>query len=481
MKKNTAEMVLVFISILMVPSLLVSCTYAHDPGWYDPQPAAYWSALETNDGQHIMDDTFASYIEQYIIPKGYLQMYFVFGQCFSGGFLDELEQVIKNNPRRIPSVMISASRYDESSYGSLSYNGEDYFLREFAKALEAYDGYDYFTAPRIDEAWYTARINDPCGPYGSQHSKDPEHPQKTQFGDYETRTDPLLQLLGKAARDVYGGPDMSYKAILWVGLTNEDRYWVDLNHIHKVLTQKYGFRDQEDIYVMFGSGTWYGSTTLNDGGKIDSPANYDNMEDTIQNWLAPQMNDNTQFFFWASDHGDGCGCKQSSAYAPCTYSISLSPSFVRGMTADPDNTPYVSVSTRNVTSPDNRVYLNGYLLGTLSPTGLGGTGYDIFYFDDSIIPIYSHTENLVSFELSQPEPYEVSNVTIATGGIDSIAVPESPYSVPVGGLTIQTNNAMEMPNLLSPYLGLSLAIISATVATTTYTKRLNKREKKQQQ
>jgi len=367
---------------------------------------------------------------------------------------------------------MSASMFNESSWGSGASGGEDYYLQQFANAINAYDGSDPHTAYDMWTAHRTAWANDPIGPLGGYHDtdidndgdKDFEHPMfQSRVGNLTTPSGPRL---GNASGATY------WKALLWIGKTTYtvgsktyyyERYWNDLNRIHKVLTQKYGFNDVNDIYIMFGNGTYKGSNTLTDGGKIDSSANEADMENAIKNWLAPKMNSSVQFFFWSSDHGnEGTRVLDRGGPPLGSYTFLLDYSFIHCMMIEPYNIPYVSLYTYNVILPNNRVYLNSYPLGTLTPTGAGIRGNDTFYFNDSLVPLYSDRDNVITFEWGQyPVPYEVSNVTIFTGGISTMTTPS-----PVGGIWIPVDKL----SLLAPYITLVSTIILAVSASAAYIK-----------
>jgi hypothetical protein len=441
---------LTLIIALLTSLHLPSTVYARDPGIWVPETAGHYSTLCTYDGNDIRDTEFANYVNDYVNSTGFNSMIFVFEQCFGGGFIDDVVKFGLNHA--VPVVAMSASMFNETSWGSGASDGEDYFVQAFAKAINV------STPPDMWNAYSTAKTNDICGPSGADYNATPEDPMFQSRGQL-----PFFPTLVNESGAVKG------KAILWVGEASCDRYWNDINRIHRVLTTRYGFDDVRDIYVLFGDGTsqpWIPGNTLSDGGKIDASATKANLENAFKNWLAPQMNSSVQFFFWSSDHG-GEGQDLPDILGPGTYHFQLASSFVNYMMISTENIPSIFVKTHNVLSPDNTVYLNGYLLGTLKTTGPSGIGNDTFHFNDSVVPLYSQTNNTITFESTQSPPYDLANVSISTGGIATMTTPGS-----VGGISVSVDKLA----LLAPYIALASTIIVATAATAIYVKHRKKKQ-----
>jgi hypothetical protein len=391
---------LVLVSVLIFALLPLNSVHVNAEK-YEQIPENRESTLATAEDGAFHAGDFRKLILNYVVPHGFNSMIFVFGQCFGGGFFLDLYN------RSWPVEQIAASQWNEESYSGTD---ESDFLKPFAIAL--YDNsFLHLGSFLLYDSFQQANQSDPCGPDGALYAKYPENPVYNM-------TPGRLHGLGNQSYDA-----TSWKAILWVG-EGSTSSWNDLNRIHSVLTRRYGFDDLRDIYVCFGTGTWDGTNTLPDGGKIDSPAYGANLTNAFKNWLGPQMNGSVQFFFWASDHGGTYEYDDRCMTPPNTYEISLDYSIVQDMLRDPNNHPFVSFKTFNVIGSGNGVYLNNFFLGDLTPTGPGAWGNDTFYFNDNVVPLYS--SNTLRLEGSG---YEVYNFSIYSGNIAQGTTPSHDIAV----------------------------------------------------
>jgi len=130
-------------------------------------------------GETITDSEFAAEVDKI---EDYALQSFVFQQCFSGVFIDDLA-----GEKR---VVVSSAAGDESSWGWIAgdpgLDGYAEFLHQYIEAMEGagdVNGDGYVT---YREAYDYALFNDYFGPYGPSGDMYLEHPQYSNFGDIGT-------------------------------------------------------------------------------------------------------------------------------------------------------------------------------------------------------------------------------------------------------------------------------------------------------
>jgi len=402
------KVVLVLIIILMFSVIYVNPVFmvavkADDKG-YVPQPSHFNSTLSVYSADckapGLKDWELKKLIEKYIVPKGYHSMKFVFGQCYGGGFIDEVLQFGNDTH---PVVAISGCMSNETAKAG-SPPGWDWteFVHRFKEAI------DKDPKPTLKKAFEEANKADVYGPnHPENHNKGPDWAEHPQYKSQGAGADNLK--LGNASTS------KTWKALLFVGKPTDPRHMNNLDEIHDTLTKKYGYEDDRDIEVLCGDGTgrpW-----------IDGNATLASLEKALQK-IGDKMNSTEQFFFWSNDHGDSEFCIekfiQKIIETIHEEIFSLPKWMIHDMKVTPTNAPFISMCTYNVTTPNNRVYFNGFLLGNLTYTGIGGTHYEILYFDDNVVPLYE-IGNVLTIERNQPEPFTVSDKEISGGSI-----PENP-------------------------------------------------------
>jgi hypothetical protein len=421
--RTLGNMVMLFCTISMVAA--VSTSHFEVKGEdqpYVPQPSYLNSTISVYGAGHeapgVFDDQLKSWIKQYIVPKGYHDMKFVFGQCYGGGMIDEMLEFGDDSH---PVAAMSASKYNEISYGDFS-GSYDEFLEALKNALN--------TNPDLTmkQAFDEAKGNDPSGPGNKDHAAYPEHPQYNSKGAGADN----LKLGNK-------GSATSWKAILFAG-DPERRHWNDMDRTCNLLTQKFGFSDA-DIEVCAGNGQYNGNggNTLPGGGTIDRGGTAADLENAIKA-VADKMNSNEQLFFWVTDHGDSDGLiDKATRYITGTfkYLFSAYDWMISAMRKITTNSPFIKMFTNNVTSLGNGVYLNDHFLGYLSMI----EGEQILYFDDNVVPLYVDTNNTLNITSAQGNPLAVSDVYISSGAIPTI-IKE------VGGVGAQERFGPRLDNLL---------------------------------
>lgn len=278
----------------LAPALvaLLAATSAHatriDTNNKGAQPAAEHSHIIASKTPDIPDDTWLSWVQNdfYSAPletPKFNQLLSVFGQCFSGGFVDEVQQ-LKGNVG-----IATAAYWGECSESTAKGNT---FLNPWADAVDGAKADDPFL-----DAFKSAVLNDEAatGPKAT--------PTSPQYYSSNAGVDALT--LGGGAY-----------ALLFVGdTTGRPDYFLDISKIHTVLTTKYGYSD-DNIFAYYGDGARQdqgnaGSAALPnwiDGA--GTAANYQTGLSSIAANLNPNGADG--IFLWNSNHG-------SSVPEPATW------------------------------------------------------------------------------------------------------------------------------------------------------------------
>lgn len=280
------------------------------------------SAIMTSDNLHVFDFQFDLMVNQAIGGK-VKQAVFNFNQCNGGGMIDEL---LSRNLG--DAVFTAAARHNQCSIARSEdkLTGIDPNNPAIRRAESTYS-FRYLTkaanggsAKQIDAAT-KARAEDICGPFS---------PNKT----WTNFVSPQYTSTGAAADAIRlhkeaGGT--KYRAILWGGSTQFERgeaqaagsdqmvknidvaaNWNTLERAHDQMI-KAGYKEEEMLILYTG-----GEDRNPDGspkGKIfkngpaipawvDGGTRYEDMRYAWTDWMAGQVDDKTQVFFWSSfGHG----------------------------------------------------------------------------------------------------------------------------------------------------------------------------------
>jgi uncharacterized protein (TIGR03382 family) len=227
------------------------------------EPPSHHSGLASQDDT-IWDNELANWISQYF-TNGYSHMKFMFGQCYSGGFINDLKD--------FSNVVIgTASDYDHTST-YVNATGDSYQQRW----TDFVDGND--PGDTMRNAHDTAKIYAP-----------EERPQ------YYSNP----PALGNSLKLKNDG-EMSWHAVLYVGTyTDEDQknYYDRLTEeMFETLRTDYGY-PAANIDILFGNDP----SVLNTPGAVTKTATWENLRSTLQA-VGDELNSQEQFFFWAIDHG----------------------------------------------------------------------------------------------------------------------------------------------------------------------------------
>jgi hypothetical protein len=242
------------------------------------QPAGDHSTIVASSGPDILDSTWLGWVQNtlYNAPlntPAFGQLLSVFGQCFSGGFIDEAQKLTGN------VGMATAAYWGECSKSTDKGNT---FLNPWADAVDGAAANDGFL-----DAFKTAVANDIAAKGADPTS--PQYYSSEAAVDTTTLGNGLFALL--FVGDTSGRPD----------------YFLDISRIRSILTTKYGYLDQ-NIFAYYGDGARQdqadpGSPALPDW--IDgagTAANYQTGLGSISSNLNPNGADGV--FLWNSNHGD---------------------------------------------------------------------------------------------------------------------------------------------------------------------------------
>jgi hypothetical protein len=433
-KTRSYPLVILLSMVMLFANIVIIIPFAEGTSDYEDQPLDYYSIVPTiNKWENISDAGLAYFIKTYI-GSNYKNMIFVFGQCKSGGFIDDLASATSGLN---PIAIMSASKHNEDSYGTAGpdITGESCFLMEFKNAVRK------DSTRTIKQLFDEAEKNDGAD----------DHPQ------FCAQPQP-------AGDNIKLHDGTSNYAILYAGRPNRYSYWNDLEYMYNTL-RDLGYTDN-DIFVL------YGNKKLPDGTvpswpPIDYEATDKNLETVFQT-LQGKMGPTETLFFWVSNHGGG---QRAILYDPVPIppgqtllcSFSLTSDFIADLHATVDP-PYVKLSWDGGFAY-NPVFLNGYLIGYLS-----ATGYYHLEFDAAAVPLYEVGNEIKIHSMEEHITSIVSDIYLCAD-----VVPEKEWVGGVGGIVIPVDKF----GLLAPYIGLASTVIVAAVATAIYVKRVKRRKEKQ--
>jgi len=435
-KKNQATTLIVILLLTLITNFVPLSMVKGNSQFVD-QPSDYYSTIPTKTRhEYITDAWLAKQLKRYI-DNNFKSIFFVFGQCFSGGFIDDLKQEFQGDG---PIAILTACQWNEKSHADD--DEETWFLRRFNQAIE--DG--------VRDAW---GIYELCRDYINNLSlkRRWRHPQHTQYHAQSNQGQDV-------ADKIEVGEGKSKYAILYAGNPNCWRHYKNLAFIHWRLINILEYRD-EDIFVL------YGNKKLPNGDDapdyVDFEATKKNLRNVLRE-LRDKMNKDESLFFWVDDHG---GIKKLVLSQPHViqpsefwqYPFDL----LRFDLRTPRQTvrpPFIEIYHDIPQSSQDAVYLNDHFIGYLSC----GNSCSYLDFDPDIIG----TENTITIESEESQSLTIYNVSLCAPSVPELV--ETPTGV--GGIIVPLNKLI----LLAPYIGLASTILAATVVTVVYVKRIKKRE-----
>lgn len=305
---------------------------------YTPQTQPEHSVMYGLGWEEIKDTTFSGWLGSTLLSGGNSNARgasILMEQCYGGGMFDEVNSELAG---KVPWVGGSAARHDESSWGEG--DDADHPMDYWTRAL----GYSVafgsiFHAPVIDNV-NGARNFDSAGPNGNGA----EHPQSLYRNGGET-----INFEDTGAS--------SYHAILWAGNANGIRHNNDIKMMNDLLKAEWAGHD-------------YTITVLGDntalGGIASDTATADHLH-TAMDDVAAEMDPNSDFVFYASDHGgqDTYWDLQQTLIeiGSIHFHFTLSDDVMAGIRRTADGIPILSLSLEGLTEEGIHVLLNGDDLG----------------------------------------------------------------------------------------------------------------------
>lgn len=370
---------------------------------YIEQPANESSTLATFDNNSIYDFEFAKLIEENI-GNNSAEMIFIFGTCYGGGMIDDLDKL--QNKSKLAAT--SASRHNESAFGGSNFGAwtdtEDYYKKAFHDAIEKNPNRN------VSVLFEEANQTDVRGPNGAPVK---EHPQKKFNG---TNAESIK--IGNQSDNA-----TSFHAVLFVGADTNSMELNDLRRMNDLLIKKYGFtNDTIHVLALDRAGATIPGANVNGkdlpGVPVDDNATQNDLNETLKQ-IKPLMNTSEQFLFWADGHGDIHKVNRTITMVPhefsVTYTVPIDPEMI-----DQWFEGNVGIFAEGVTSEEGAlVYLNGEFLGPLSNT----SDKTIFSFDPNLL----NSENEIIIENAcNPETIRITAASAGgTASGDEILMIES--------------------------------------------------------
>ena len=370
---------------------------------YIEQPANESSTISAFDGNDIFDFEFAKLIEENI-GNNSAEMIFIFGTCYGGGMIDDLDKL--QNKSKLAAA--SASRHNNPSWGGSNFgawtDNEDYYKKAFHDAIES-------NATRnVSDLFDEAEQNDVRGPNGAPVK---EHPQKKLNGSSATNIK-----IGNQSDNA-----TSFHTILFIG-QDAPRHQNDLRRMNDLLIKNYGFTN-DTIHVLaldLGGSTLAGANVNGrdlPGVPIDGNGTLEALNETLKQ-IKPLMNTSEQFLFWADGHGDNHKVNRTITMVPhefgVTYTVPIDPEMI-----DQWFEGSVTIFAEGVTSEETVLnYFHGKLMGSLDPDGK-----TVFSIDPDLM-IGLETVEITIENVCNSETVRVTSVTVGgTASGDEIPMIES--------------------------------------------------------
>jgi tetratricopeptide (TPR) repeat protein len=392
---------------LLCAAVLVS--WGH-PTWGQvaPQPVTQDATLITQNGTPITGSTFSNWVDAALTKGGNpnaASAAFYFQQCYGGGVLDDLTNAL--NGSKVNWAGGAASTYSQPSVGQaatptenappgvtwpaqyVSNNPQDFWTNALYNSITNNN--------TVLQQVTAARNNDLVGING-----------KAPYGPFETGQ--TYSSPNGGANVTLGGNGVSHVAILWGGNANSVRHFNDTANMFTLLTRLWG--NNGKVEVLFGNGK-----TNSVGAPL--PAAWNAQAATSANLQADiaglNLNANTQFVFYATDHGGwertlGDWPKILPGGGQNVQVCSLTGSDLTAMLLS-SSTPTLTVDYSGLTSSSVSVQFDGFTLGTLNPSATE-TVFTIPLADLS-------SSNSVIIDNSGSGSFTLTDETFFTGGINN--------------------------------------------------------------
>ena len=410
-----------------------------DPAWRS-------DLTQTTGPTGITQSQFANLMEQYLVSNNQanvLDAAFMFQECYGGGMITGLENQLGNT---INWVAGSASQWNQKSEGQLS-PAENMKLAKPNPANSIAVGnpaWSYWTkelVPGLATASQTvltsvdnATAKDPVGVNGKPMKETGQSATSTNGGQI-LLTDPNAK---------------NYVGIIWAGNPDAARHFTNVNAIFDTLAAAWKGQTS-NIFVLYG----FGNTNGSSGGKktwTGQRADYATLNNDLKGLQQKNLiNPNTEFVFYATDHGSSLKIVKQPAPAKVAPKQGTSDGFsldvdqLTSMQENDDNPggnggggtsfdqfePYVEINYDSLDS-DSPVYLNGQFIGNL-PAAPDGSLATV----DLNVPTFdlagNNNINVVNNDSSQS--FNLDEVDFSTGEVDDgpspLPLPKSSVAAPL--------------------------------------------------
>lgn len=410
-----------------------------DPAWRS-------DLTQTTGPTGITQSAFASLMQQYLISNNQanvLDAAFMFQECYGGGMITGLENQLGNT---INWVAGSASQWNQKAQGQLSpaENMRSSMPQPANSMNVGNPPWSFWTqqlVPGLATANQTvltsidnATAKDPVGVNGKPMKETGQSATSTNGGQI-LLTDPNAK---------------NYVGIIWAGNPDAARHFTNVNAIYDTLAAAWKGQ-ASNIFVLYGFGTTNGSS----GGQktwTGQRADYNTLNNDLKGLQQKNLiNPNTEFVFYATDHGSSLKIVKQPAPAKVAPKQGTSDGFsldedqLTSMQENDDNPggnggggtsfdqfePYVEINYDSLDS-DSPVYLNGQFIGNL-PAAPGGSLATV----DLNVPTFdlggNNNINIVNNDSSQS--FNLDEVDFSTGEVDDgpppLPLPKSSVAAPL--------------------------------------------------
>jgi hypothetical protein len=390
------------------------------------QPTNKHSSLIGNNGlDAIRDDAFAQLMAGLLITSGTNHVRdakFLFQECYGGGMLDDLQTALGTTVKWVGG---SASAYDQPSVGQVTPLENE--TEGFGEIWEAATPMDFWTIALVAQlsspsqtlltAINNARDTDAVG-VNAPLTNDPAMKPKIENGQSVfANGGNSITLFDKAAG--------SHCAILWAGNADHLRHYNDILQVRNALLNAWGPPGPGvTIITLFGNGTENSAGT-------DLPTNWNAQAATLAtltnavHTLQTNVNTNTEFLFYASDHGEtqtivAAAPANVPAGGATNLAFGLEQGEMLGLEREPAAQPYLTIDY--LASGSNIIVtLNGTEIGVLGSTETNAVL-------DVPVSLVSET-NQIELENFSGQPLTVNSLLFDLGQVDSLPGPSSTLSL----------------------------------------------------
>lgn len=407
----------------------------------NPDKGAGLTTSDTYFGQSLPLGSldFAQIMAQALAPAGVSNVKnatFLFQECFGGAMLYDLSQALKND---VVWAGGSASAWNQKAFGQIRKRDYDAYLKIDPKYNPGIPV--NLAVSENPVAFWSQELRPELGKKQSVLSAIEAANKLDPVG-----SEKLKKETGQSGSSVGNGGDTfqltdaatkSYRAILWAGKPDEARHLNAIDSMAKFLISKWGNPKTDPnvtITIMYGSG----------GKKFGDIAAISATERKLKETMkAIPLNKDTQFLFYASNHGSMAtvvrkkgDAKKIAPKASDSDGFDLDPDELDALVGDPFNISMLDIDYLGaMVGGQVEVILNGVSLGFLDP-GLTNRRFQV---PDSILALV----NELRFTNGQSTEFTLLGTSFLSGDVDLF-----PAAIPIPEPTTQALAAIALMWLL---------------------------------